>query len=344
MINKRLLLLFFLCLGIDSVAQQKGQINAFIYHRFGDDRFPSTNTSLEKFEAHLQTLKTSEIQVLTMSQAMKALDKKGNELEHTSVITIDDGFKSFYENAFPLLVKYQLPATLYINTETVGATDYMTWEEINEVKAAGIEIGNHSHSHNYFLNEDTHLTDFKEDLILSDSLITHHIGQKPVTYAYPYGEWSIEMSDVLRDMGYNSAAAQNSGVIGVKSHKYHLPRFPMSETYAKQRDFAAKLKVGPLNVDQIEVISDGYLGSPSKPRLILSFEENNLSLENLQCFVQGSKCKKSIQVVKNDIVKLTIWPEKELSKRRTLFTITAKDHSGRWHWFSYVWLMADKTE
>ena len=181
----RIFLTLSLCLmPLGLLAFQQAKFPAFVYHRFGDDRFPSTNISVEHFEAQLQYFKDNNFSVLTMSDALTLLDKKKGRMPEVVVITIDDAYSSFYLNAVPLLKKFDYPATLYVNTSTVGAPDYMTWEQLNEVKEWGIEIGNHSHNHPYFVNQ-SNLDGFIEDLLLSHAAFQKGLGQIPVTYAYP---------------------------------------------------------------------------------------------------------------------------------------------------------------
>jgi peptidoglycan/xylan/chitin deacetylase (PgdA/CDA1 family) len=69
------------------------------------------------------------------------------------ILTIDDAFRSFYSMVFPLLKKYGFKATLFVNTATIGSNDYSGWDELREMLEYGIELGNHTHSHAYFLND-----------------------------------------------------------------------------------------------------------------------------------------------------------------------------------------------
>ena len=333
----RLTLLFLLFVFQSFLAfAQESSISTFVYHRFGDDRFPSTNIKLEQFEAHLKYLKDNDYEVLTLSEGLKRL-KNRNRFPKTAILTIDDGYKSFYENAIPLLKKYGFPATLFVNTETIGAGDFMDWPELKVAQEAGVEIGNHSHNHAYFLNHV--ISEFEADLITSELAFEANLGKIPTVFAYPYGEWSPQMAELLQRKGYIGAVAQNSGILYKEAPQFHLPRFPMSEAYAKLEDFVTKLKTLPLRVTKYEPISTGYLGTETKPRVNLEFQENNLKLDQLQCFVQGADCKKSIQVVKDGLVKLSIRPDRDLNRRRTLMTITVPDREGKWHWFSYLWVI-----
>lgn len=324
-------LLLFLFTSAFTLSAQVSSISTFVYHRFGDDRFPSTNIKLEQFEAHLNYLKDNGYEVVTLSEALKRLDR--NSFAKTAVLTVDDGYKTFFENGLPLLKKYGFTATLFVNTETIGGSDYMDWEQIKSAQKAGIEIGNHSHSHAYFLNGSQQ--EFEDDLATSEELFTDNLGQKPHVYAYPYGEWNMEMAEALESKGYEGAVAQNSGVLYQAAPRFHLPRFPMSETYAKLEDFVSKLKTLPLRISE----SEANAINEAKPSINLEFQQENLKIDQLQCFVQGANCQKSIQVAEDGRVKLNVAPDKALKRRRTLFTITVPDNDGKWHWFSYLWVI-----
>ena len=322
-----------------AVIDENKEVVCFVYHRFGDDRYPSTNTSTSDFEAHLNYLKTNGFQVITLSQAIDYL-KSDQSPKKTAVITVDDGFKSFYENGLPLLTKYDLTATLFINTKTVGSSDYMNWNEIKESSKSGIEIGNHTHSHSYFLNlpENDRYTQFKNEINLSQQLIEEHTGIVPETFAYPYGELDPQMKTIAKEMGFKAAAAQNSGVIYGASDLYQLPRFPMSESYASINQFVSKANMKALKIENKNPESFVLADGESTPSLRLTFKGDSLILDQLQCFIQGSECDKTL--MKNgDITEVTLTASTPInSRRRTLYTITVPDKHGNWHWFSHLWI------
>ena len=316
------------------------EVVCFLYHRFGDSRYPSTNISLNDFEAHLNYLKTNGFQVLTLSDAVDYL-RSDMEKRKTAVITIDDGFASFYQNALPLLKKFGFPATLFINTETVGGDDYMNWSEIKELQKHNVEIGNHTHSHAYFLNlpASERYSHFEKEVKLSQQLIEESTGTAPQVFAYPYGELDPGMKDVVNKFNFKAAAAQNSGVIYSSTDLMQCPRFPMSESYAALDKFAAKAEMKALRI--IEKMPQSFVlpTEQSKPKLKLKFDGKGLRLEQLQCFVQGSEC--NMDQVQNDqgIVTLTVEATTSINKRRrTLYTITVPDDDGQWHWFSHLWI------
>ena len=325
----RILLFFSLILSSLSLNAFQNGINTFVYHRFGDDRFPSTNIGLNEFEAHLKHLKSEGYQLVTASKAAEML--KSEVTGKVAAITIDDGYKSFFENGLPLLEKYGFVATLYVNTKTVGSSDYMSWEEIKTAEDAGIEIGNHSHSHDYFLNSNKPAQSFQEDLSTSESLFKKHLGKIPKTFAYPFGEWNNDFLETLKDSGYELSFAQNSGVGSSNAHILALPRFPMNEHYGDLKDFKNKLSMKPLLTKNIETN-----GNSSAPEVSFEIEGSSIQTSQLQCFIQGNECE-----LEKDENSITAKGKSELSARRTLFTFTAPDNKGDWHWFSYLWILPE---
>ncbi|HNP17196.1 MAG TPA: polysaccharide deacetylase family protein [Fulvivirga sp.] len=336
-----------LACGVQTETKQKvidndKEVVCFVYHRFGDNRYPSTNIALETFKAHLQFLKENGFQVLTLSAAIDYLSTNGPK-QKTAVITIDDGYTSFYKNGLPILTKYSFPATLFINTETVGGGDYMDWKDINSAIKLGIEIGNHTHSHAYFLNlpETNRYEAFEQEITKSQQLINENTGLTPQVFAYPYGEWDVKMKSIVKKLGFKGAAAQNSGVIDQGTDMMQIPRFPMAESFGDIKNFSSKAKMKALRVVSQSPNSPQFTDDIGTPTLKLTFDGTGLLLNQLQCFIQGSECKTEVKEMENGIVQLTLSPSISINnRRRTLYTITVPDKNGQWHWYSHLWVNA----
>jgi len=323
----------------NEIAHADKEVVCFIYHRFGDSRYPTTNVSLKDFEAHLAYLVNNNFQVLSFSAAMAYLQSDEPE-KKTAVITIDDGYKSFFKNGLPLVKKYGLPATLFINTKTVGGGDYMNWAELEEATKSNIEIGNHTHSHDYFLNESvpSRYKTFKQEIELSQSIISEHLRLLPQVFSYPYGEFDVEMKNIVKRAGFKAAAAQNSGVIYNGTDLYQCPRFPMSEAYSAPEKFVEKASMHALKTLSISPNSF-ILPQDKRPLLTLVIDNTDLRMQQLQCFVQGGECK--FQILENSDRKstITLQATKAISgRRRTLYTVTVPDKKGTWHWYSHLWI------
>lgn len=347
MVTPKLLLalvLYGLMLPNPIIMQQKitddKNVVCFIYHRFGDARYPSTNITTQDFEAHLRYLVEHQFQVLTLSEAL-AYVQSDRPIKKTVVITIDDGYKSFFLNGLPLLKKYKLPATLFINTETVGASDFMTWEQLSETMNAHIEIGNHTHSHAYFLNESasTRYKTLENEIRQSQSLITEKLNITPTLFSYPFGEFDEAMKEIVKKAGFAGAAAQKSGVLYTETDRLEIPRFPMSENYAALEKFSEKASMRPLQVSYQSPGNSILLPDEKRPILTLTFARDQLQLNNLQCFAQGGGCTFKILSVNESDVTLQIQSTHSISsRRRTIYTVTVPDKSGSWHWFSHLWI------
>ena len=103
-----------------------------------------------------------------------------NKRQRKVLLTIDDGFASFYENAWPILKEKKIPFILFVSTREVGKKGYMSWEQIREVnKNEFTEIGNHSHTHEY-------LIDFKDTDIEKDLKRSIEIFNKELIFLFYY--------------------------------------------------------------------------------------------------------------------------------------------------------------
>lgn len=326
--------------------QKQDRIVCFLYHRFGDDRYPSTNIDPDVFRGHLAYLHQNNFNVWTMGHAVRAIRNNEEIPSRTVVLTIDDGYRSFYENGLPLLEEFGYPATLYVNTVNIGDKDYMSWDEIREAKQRGIEIGNHSNAHLHFLDyEDPHIRklQFFDDLNRSQNMFFDSLGYSPDLYAYPYGEYDMIMKEVLKEAGFSSAAAQYSGVLYRGSDLFEIPRFSMVGPYGTLKGFIEKSQMKPMLVISKE--PEDIIMEDNPPQMTITLDNNCIDPEYLQCFVDGERnCIVEMQEGP-DYVKLKIISRDHLSGRRSLYTITApsKDRKG-WCWYSHVWVNTEVSE
>ena len=311
----------------------KKEVVVFVYHRFGNAKYPSTNISIDDFEKHLIYLKSNKYTVLNFGDAVDYINNPQTPyMEHVACITVDDGYKTFGSNAIPLLNKYEFASSLFINSESVGGGSFMDWDDLREVKNNGVEIGNHSHSHAYFLNfsKDERIKIFKEDLLKCQEKINQHLGFYPEVFAYPYGEFDPEMKDALKSLGFKASAAQNSGVMYAHDN-YAIPRFPMAGSYTKLEGFIEKANMKAFRVKNTD--SESFLlNSTNPPSITIEFDTSGVDLSRFNCFTPG-ECESSI-----DGNFITIKAQNKLTARRTLYKITAPAKEGKgWYWFSHLW-------
>lgn len=284
--------------------------------------------------------------VLTFGQAVEKW-KAGEQFnENTAVLTIDDGYLCFYEHGWPLLKKYGFPATIFIQTETVGGNDFMTWQQIREIREAGIEIGNHSATHDHFLNHPwvSFASTFENDLQVSTEIFRRQLGETPKIYAYPYGEWKTSMEDILRSNGYMAAAVQKSGVFCESSNAFAIPRFPMGGVFATLDGFKNKIVMHALTVEGTNPVGPFFGENPPKLEITVA-NLQSLNLRAAQFFVQGDKMPITENKPGDDFTTIMLQSNRKLQNRRTLYTLTAPSKDGKnWHWYSFLWVNPDVKE
>ena len=271
-----MLLLFFLP-GFSVFADQA---NVFTYHRFNDSRYPSTNISIQDFRAHLDLLSQQEFSVLTLGQVVDKLQKGLSLPPRCAVITIDDAYRSFLTDGWPLLKQYGYQATLFVSTDTVGGGGYLIWQELRLLQDAGIEIGNHSASHAYLLdrlpseNDADWKTRVATDLRRSQLTFKNRLDSAPKLFAYPYGEFSPALVSLVKSEGFAAAFGQQSGVVTAGMDFFELPRFPVGGGYASLDQFRNKLFMKRLVVRVISPESTVVQGeNPPKLRFYLNQEK-----------------------------------------------------------------------
>jgi peptidoglycan/xylan/chitin deacetylase (PgdA/CDA1 family) len=227
-----------------------------------------------------------------------------------------------------------------VNTETIGSGDYLSWDELRELRNYGIEIGNHTHSHAYFLNEppEVRRDKFIQDVSLAQKLIKEKLDFSPVVFAYPFGEFDNGMREAMIEMRFQGAAAQNSGVISEYSDPFALPRFPMTDAYGQMQGFIEKVKMNPLPV--VEIVPETTIPETNPPVLTIVFPNRGFDLDRLQCFIQGGESR--MEISEDDSLRIRIIASRPLQNRRHLYTITVPHKTtNEWYWYSHQWVFPE---
>lgn len=197
------------------------------YHNFTREAGESYKINLEEFEEQMHYLASHNYSVISLSRLLEEKDK--NKLSPKSVvITIDDGYKSTYTLAYPILRKYNFPATLFVYTEFIEKNQYsLTWNEIREMANHNFEIGSHSLSHTNLLqykekeSETDYLSRIKKEIFLSKEILENKLGKPVKFFAYPYGVYSSEIKELVLLAGYE-------GILNANSMNNSLPIDPTS--------------------------------------------------------------------------------------------------------------------
>lgn len=329
------------------VAASAGQINSFIYHRFDDDRYPSTNISVDTFTKQLEFLRERNIPAVSTQEISERIARGEPLPEHAVMITVDDSYLSFYEAGMPVIRTFDVPVSLFVNTDSVGTPGYMTWEQIREVAAQGVEIGNHTASHAYLVEKGAGETAEQwrrrvyDDIQKAQQAFERELGFAPDIFAYPYGEYSTEIIDILKDLGFIAAYAQQSGVIHPQHDPFTLPRFPMGGPFATLDDFKSKTLLNPLVVAEQQPLNPIIFDAQAPPVLDLYLPEISGSAAQFNCYAQGgNRCTVSVQQERG-AGWYQVTADGPLNGRRNKYTLTRQTPEGGWQWFSQLWINAD---
>ena len=301
-------------------------IVSLMYHRFNENQYPSTNIKIDIFKKQIEQINNKKINFIIPSNFDKNFNFKKERKK--ILLTIDDAFSSFYENAWPILKKEKIPFILFVSTQPVGKYGYMTWEQIKEIEKEDFAfIGNHSHSHEYLV--EYNFNEFKKDIDTSIRIFNNNIGYNPIFFSYPFGEFSLEQKKYISNK-FKYGFGQNSGVIDLNKDKYELPRFPINEKYGDLERFNFLLDLYPLEYKKILPEDKLILQNNNPPETIIEFFKYQKNLEKINCFSdEGKGWDKSVtELIDN---KLYIKFRDKFNFRRGRINCSLNDDIG-WRW------------
>lgn len=318
-----------------------------MYHRFGENKYPSTNVRVEQFIEQLNYLEKHDYQVWPLVQIIEYLQTGKKIPDKVVGISIDDAYASVYQVAYPILKRRGLPFTLFVATDPVDSelTNYMSWEQVRELALNGVTIGNHSRSHAHLVGRNPAesfndwLNRVSAEITYAEKRIEQKTGVKPRLFAYPYGEFNMPLNEALKKMNY-VAFGQQSGAIGEFNNFGFLPRFPVSEQYADIKELGVKLS--SLSMPVQEVLPQEVVTKSAMPVLRVRLAIKPENKEELQCYISGQG--KGVVHWRDDsefIVK-AIAP---IKTRRSRYNCTLRDvKSGRYFWYSHLWIRTEIPE
>ena len=312
---------------------------SIMYHRFNETKYPSTNIQLDIFKEQLKIIEDEGIKFIHPKEFEQSLVEK--KKERKILFTVDDGLLSFYKNAWPILKKKQIPFILFVNTREVGAFNYMNWDQIRELyKEDFVEIGNHSHSHEYLVDESREV--IENDILKSIKIFEEKLGKNSDFFSYPFGEYSLEFKNLIKSLGFKYAFGQHSGVIDETKDKFELPRFPINEKYGEIKRFKTLMKTLPLKFESITP-EDKYLLQLKNPPVVkIKFFEDTKNINQINCFSnEGNKWRNSkVSFTEKNILEIYI-AEKFIGERGRI-NCSLKEKNNFWRWLGIQYVISDK--
>ncbi len=199
------------------------------YHKFGD-RSTKMTISVSRFREQMQYLKDNDYRVIPLQEFIAFLNGKRQIPKRAVVLTMDDGHRSIYEAAFPVLKEFGFPATLFIYTDYIN-NGGLDWRQLADMISSGlVTVQLHSKTHdNLTLGADgetqqVYLRRLEQEVRLPKKRLIQHLQSTPVAYAYPYGDTNEQVIDVLKQEGLSIGLTVQSGGNAVFSYPFLLHR------------------------------------------------------------------------------------------------------------------------
>lgn len=206
--------------------QKKGGLSAdgyqvipiLSYHSISEKCKTLLCMSKKAFEQQMKYLQVHKYRVITLKELLGFLQYRNGLPERSVVITFDDGYRSFYKIAFPILKKYGYKAALFVYTDFIdNSKNALTWNQLRKLKAHGFEIGSHGLSHSDFTkkrgNEDdqAYIERIKNELIRSKKIIDKKLMQDTVYVAFPFGNYNQKIMHLSENAGFKIGLSLKSG-------------------------------------------------------------------------------------------------------------------------------------
>ena len=314
------------------------------YHHVSEETPPSTSVTPKTFERHMDYLAANDFTVWPLPRLVAAV-RAGDEIpERTIALTFDDGYRSVYEEVFPRLQARGWPFTIFIATGYLdnGDRNYVTWDQLREMEAAGVTIGNHSVNHPHMIrrregeNAAAWRRRLRSEITEAQTRLEQELERPARLFAYPFGEFSPPVAGIVRELDF-VGFGQQSGAIGPGGDFSALPRFPIATAFAGMDSFAIKVRSRPLPVTGTRPDS-GVLGpGDDRPQLHLTLGPGPYQPEAIRCYLGGDTL--PLELKTGDPPRLSVRPARPLQPGRSKINCTAPATDGdQWFWYSFLWM------
>jgi peptidoglycan/xylan/chitin deacetylase (PgdA/CDA1 family) len=203
----------------------------------------------------------------------------------------------------------------------------MSWDQIRTLQEEGVQIGSQTRSHPHM--HEISIANSKDELKISNERFLEEIGQRPKLFAYPYGEYNLDVIELVKQAGFDAAFGQNSGIAHGYNGFFELPRFAMNEQYGTIDRLQLAIDGLPLKVDQI-VPEDVVLNENNNPpNYGFTLAPDIANDRQLRCF-NNTYGKLEVNMLGP---RAEIRLPGPLAQGRARINCTMPGSDGRWRWF-----------
>lgn len=197
-------------------------VSVLMYHKVAAIRDNPAVISEENFRAQMQHLKDNGYHPITLAQLADYIQAAKPLPEKPVCITFDDGYADSYHVVYPLLKEYGFPWTLFVITDQVGTEDRVTWDQLREMQAAGVTLGNHTRTHPELIYLDN--AQQREEIRSAQERMVRELGRAPEFFCYPYGLYNDDVIAVLQEDGFRLSVTMDPGRVHTGDAPYTVQR------------------------------------------------------------------------------------------------------------------------
>lgn len=203
-----------------------------MYHRI--DTSTSKGSKLvvapKSFARQMRFLSRANYKVISLEALVGHLRSNERLPQKSAVITFDDGYRDNYINAYPILKTYNFPATIFLVTDWVGRSGFLSRDEIQKMRENRISFGSHTLTHPKLptLSKEK----CREEILRSKEILEQKLNHEVKFFAYPYGAVNREVRDIVKEAGYEAACAASfkRGFDVSAQDRYAIARIRISPT------------------------------------------------------------------------------------------------------------------
>lgn len=219
--SNRLTLIIYTCMLVFMLANTttaldaRQDIPAFCYHQVEPKATGKFSLTSEKFRQQLEYLKSRNYRSLNSDELLQALAPTTPEVSKAVVITFDDGYKTVYDYAYPLMKEMGFKGIVCIYPAFIGSRLAMSWQQLAELIKEGWSIECHSMSHSNLASQygsPAQEKDFlHKEIVASRDIIERHLGNKVKFMVWPYGVYTDRTIQLAKDAGMVGAMTVDGG-------------------------------------------------------------------------------------------------------------------------------------
>ncbi len=230
----------------------KSEVIVLCYHRFADKPKDSLAIKPADFEAQMQALKDNGITVISMEDFLAWRRGEKGIPEKAAILSIDDGYLSGYNVAWPILKKFGYPFTMFIYTDYVkggprSGGQSISWDQLAQMRDSGVDIEGHTVSHSSLnarkgKTDEQYLAWLKSEIVGSKELLEKNLGIQVKAFAYPYGLHNQTVRNVIKQAGYEAAFTVWGRRIAYGADPMTIGRYAIESTKPKVFEEAVNFK------------------------------------------------------------------------------------------------------